>query len=75
MLYAWYQKFSPDTLISPSTQKIKLPNPKSNCMERTHMSTRLLKNSLMGKQLNYVQFSKYFFISLRAIQIRANLSL
>ena len=74
MLYAWYEKFSPDTPISPSPQKTKLPNPKSNCMERTHMSTRLLKNSLMGKQITYNSVNT-FCISLRAIQIRANLSL
>ena len=72
MLYAWYEKFSPGTPISPSPQKIKFPNAKSNCMELTHTSKRFLKNSLMGKQITY---DLIFFISLRAIQIRANLSL
>ena len=51
MLYAWYEKFSPGTPISPSPQKIKLPNAKSNCMELTHTSKRFLKKSLMGKQI------------------------
>ena len=62
------------TPISPSPQKIKLPNAKSNCMDRRHTSKRFLKNSLMGKQITY---DLIFFtcISLHAIQIRANLSL
>ena len=58
--------------VLPSPQKIKLPNAKSNCMELTHTSKRLKKNSLMGKQITY---DLIFFISLRVIQIRANLSL
>ena len=37
--------------VLPSPQKIKLPNAKSNCMELTHTSKRLKKNSLMGKQI------------------------
>ena len=53
MLYAWYRKFSLGTPISPAPQKIKLPNSKSNSMERTHTSKRFLKKSLMGKQITY----------------------